>query len=111
MSGLTLSRHSSHVDLYVRQGELALQRDDRTGAAAAFRAARMLRPEATRPRTLAAIYGAPAVPPAWIEQLVAALTTDLREGQPWPGSMLELAGPELAHEDKGAAVMAIAHAV
>ncbi len=107
----SLSRHTPHVDLYVMQGELALQRGDRAGAAVAFRAAARLRPEATLPQTLAAIYGEPEVPPAWIDHRIAALTADMQQGQPWPSSMLEVAVLELAHDDKDAAVVAIAHAV
>ncbi|WEN15559.1 winged helix-turn-helix domain-containing protein [Rhodanobacter sp. AS-Z3] len=107
----SLARHTPHVDLYVMQGELALQRHDRAGAAAAFRSASKLRPEATLPQTLAAIYGEPAAPPAWIEQRIAALKADMQAGQPWPGSMLEVALLELARGDKDAAVAAIARAV
>ncbi|MEO8777586.1 MAG: winged helix-turn-helix domain-containing protein [Rhodanobacter sp.] len=106
-----MSRHTPHVDLYVMQGELALQRGDRASAAAAFRAAVKLRPEATLPQTLAAVYGEPAAQPAWIQQRITALTADMQGSQPWPSNMLELAVLELARDDKHAAVAAVAHAV
>lgn len=106
-----LSRHTPHPDLLLLQGELALQGGDRAGAVAAFRKAVALRPEATLPQTLLALYGEPRVAKARIDQRIAELTSELRQGQPWPGSMLEIAILELAHGNRNGAVAAIARAI
>lgn len=106
-----LSRHTPHLDLLLMQGELALQSGDRAGAAAAFRKAVALRPEATLPQTLLALYGEPGLARGWIDQRITELTTDMQQAQPWPNSMLEVAMLELARGNRSAAVAAIGQAI
>ncbi|NID16470.1 winged helix-turn-helix domain-containing protein [Luteibacter yeojuensis] len=103
-------RGTARSELAQLQGELALHRGDRGAAATAFAEARALRPSATMPATLATLYGDAPVAPAWLRDRIASTRAAL-QGDPWPGSRLELAVLLEAAHDRRGAVAALSEAV
>lgn len=106
-----LTRGTPHPDLYLLQGELALQRGDRTAARAAFAQALRLRPQGSLGATVDGLYAEPAPTPAWIARRIAELHPLPTQPAPWPGVYLELAMLELARQQPAAAVAALDAAV
>ncbi|UHQ22839.1 winged helix-turn-helix domain-containing protein [Lysobacter sp. 5GHs7-4] len=106
-----LTRGTPHPDLYLLQGELALQRGDRAGARAAFAQALRLRPQSSLGITVNALYADTAPTPTWIAQRLAELRPSPAQPAPWPGLHLELAMLELARQRPDAAVAALDAAV
>lgn len=104
------SRGTERSELAQLEGELALRRGDRAAAAKAFAEAKALRPSATMPTTLAALYGEAPVDPAWLRERIAS-TRAAMPGDPWPGSRLELALLLEAAHDRRGAVAALSDAV
>ncbi|NID04764.1 tetratricopeptide repeat protein [Luteibacter jiangsuensis] len=95
-------RGTARAELAQMAGELALRRGDAVAAAKAFAEAKALRPSATLPTTLAALYGPTPVDTAWLRERIA-MTRAAVPGDPWPGSRLELALLlEAAHDRRGA---------
>lgn len=106
-----LTRGTPHPDLYLLQGELALQRGDRAAARAAFAQALRLRPQGSLGLIVDGLYAEPAPTPAWIAQRIAELRPLPTRPAPWPGVHLELAMLELARQQPAAAVAALDAAV
>ncbi|SEO32895.1 DNA-binding winged helix-turn-helix (wHTH) domain-containing protein [Luteibacter sp. UNC138MFCol5.1] len=104
------ARGTARAELAQLDGELALSRGDRAGAAHAFAEAKALRPDASLPATLAALHGEAPVDPAWLRERIAGLRTALHD-DPWPSSRLELALLLQAAGDTEGAVAALSDAV
>lgn len=95
-------RGTARAELAQMEGELALRRGDRAGAARAFAEAKALRPSATLPTTLATLFGDAPVDAGWLRERIAMAQATV-PGDPWPGSRLELALLlEAAHDRRGA---------
>jgi DNA-binding winged helix-turn-helix (wHTH) protein/tetratricopeptide (TPR) repeat protein len=103
-------RGTDRAELAQLDGELALRRGDHVSAARAFAEAKVLRPSATLPTTLAALHGEAPVDGAWLRDRIAATRAALPE-DPWPGSRLEFALLLDAAHDRRGAVAALSEAV
>lgn len=106
-----LTRGTPHPDLYMLQGELALQRGDRAAARAAFAQALRLRPQSSLGLTVNGLYAEPAPTPDWVARRIAELRPLPTQPAPWPGVHLELAMLELARQQPVAAAAALDAAV
>lgn len=105
-------RRTRHPELYLLQGELALLRGDRPGAADAYTSAARLRPHASLPQTLALLQSEP--PPAFdvLRQRLAQLPQEQSAEQGgWPEDEIERALLLQALDDKPAALQALQAAV
>lgn len=106
-----LTRGTPHPELYLLQGELALQRGDRAAARAAFAQALRLRPQGSLGITVAGLYAEAPASPQWIAQRIAELRPKAGQPAPWPSLYLELALLELGRQQPDAAVAALGEAV
>lgn len=85
-------RRTRHPELYLLQGELALLRGDRQGAADAYASAAQLRPHASLPQTLALLQSDPPPAPETLRQRLAQLPQEPAPAQDgWPDDELERA--------------------
>ncbi|MET3654669.1 winged helix-turn-helix domain-containing protein [Dyella japonica] len=106
-----LTRNTPHVELYVLQGELALLRNDRDTALAAFAHARQLRPQMGLPGTLAGLYDKDTPSADWLASRIAAVRDEAAHHTLYPGEWLELAILLEAHGQRDAALDAVQTAV
>jgi len=106
-----MERNTPHVELYVLAGELALLRDDRAGALAAFTHAAQLRPQMSLPATLLGLYGEQAPDGAWFSTRIGELRNQASQQTLYPGEWLELAMLLQAHGEHEAALQAVNAAV
>jgi DNA-binding winged helix-turn-helix (wHTH) protein/Tfp pilus assembly protein PilF len=106
-----LTRNTPHVELYVLQGELALLRNDRDAALAAFLHARQLRPQMGLPGTLEGLYGKDAPSANWLAARVDAVRDEASRYTLYPGEWLELAMLLQAQDQRDAALDAVQTAV
>lgn len=107
-----------HPDLHILRGELALQRGDRRGAAAAFSAATALKPQSSWPRSLSLLHGGDtqSLQPARTAELADRLRTLEQaaagaDADVWPETWLEIALLRLALEQTDAALDALDEAL
>lgn len=104
------TRGTPRAELAQLDGELALRRNDRVGAANAFAEAHALRPDSRLETTLAAVYGPAPASAGWLRQRTADTRSSLVD-DPWPASRLELAVLLQAAGDKRGAIAALSDAV
>jgi DNA-binding winged helix-turn-helix (wHTH) protein/Flp pilus assembly protein TadD len=104
------SRGTSRAEMAQLDGELALRRNDRMAAGNAFAEAHAIRPDSRLQTTLAAVYGATPVDPAWLHQRIAETRNSLLD-DPWPSSRLELAVLLQVAGDRRGAIAALSDAV
>lgn len=105
-------RRTRHPELYLLQGELALLRGDRRGAADAYASAAKLRPHASLPQTLALLQSDPPPPPEVLRQRLAQLPQEPAPAQDgWPDDALERALLLQALGERAQALQALRAAV
>lgn len=104
-------RRPRHPDLLLLEGELALLRGMRADAVIAFTQARELRPHASLPTTLAAVYAEPAPDTTWLRARIAVIRQGVDDGDHWPETRIEIALLELAAGDRSAALDALDAAI
>lgn len=105
-----MERGTAHVDLPLIAAELARLRGDRAAAAAAYRQAIALRPQASLPTTLARIDAGHA-DAAWARARADGLARDLGGGAGYPSDWLEVVLLREAAGDRDAALASLQHAV
>lgn len=103
-------RRTRHPELYLLQGELALLRGDRRGAADAYASAARLRPHASLPQTLALLQSDPPPTAETLRERLAQLPP-AAEQDGWPDDQLERALLLQALGDHAAALKALHAAV
>ncbi|PXV56900.1 DNA-binding winged helix-turn-helix (wHTH) domain-containing protein [Dyella jiangningensis] len=106
-----MARNTPHVELYVLQGELALLRDDRDAALAAFVHAQQLRPQMGLPGTLVGLYGPNAPDASWFATRIGAIHDEAAHHTLYPVEWLELAMLLQAQGQRDAALDAVQTAV
>lgn len=106
-----MARNTPHVELYVLQGELALLRNDRAAALAAFDHARQLRPQMGLPTTLVGLYGVSTPDAEWFASRAAAIRDEADHHTLYPVEWLELAMLLQAQGQRAEALNAVRTAV
>lgn len=106
-----MERNTPHVELYVLAGELALLRNDRSAALAAFAHAARLRPQMSLPATLLGLYGEHVPDAAWFATRIGELRNQSSQQTLYPGEWLELAMLLQARGEREAALQAVDAAV
>jgi len=104
------ARGTTRAELAQLDGEIALLRGNRAEAARAFAEAKAVRPDASLPTTLAALYGATPVDQGWLNERIRMTRMSLRD-DPWASSRLELALLLIAASDRAGAIDALSDAV
>ncbi|RAO76423.1 winged helix-turn-helix domain-containing protein [Dyella jiangningensis] len=106
-----MERNTPHVELYVLAGELALLRNDRPAAFAAFTQAAQLRPQMSLPATLLGLYGERAPDASWFATRIDEVRNASSQQALYPGEWLELAMLLQARGEHEAALQAVDAAV
>jgi DNA-binding winged helix-turn-helix (wHTH) protein/tetratricopeptide (TPR) repeat protein len=107
----SVARKTERADLYLLDGELALLRGDRNDAGQAFDQASRLRPQASLPATLAALYAKQPPTPEWLAQRIADVSAGDNAAQVWPVDQLELVYLELAAGNRTQALAVLNKAI
>lgn len=106
-SGFCLSGLSKSHCTNLVQGELALLRNDRMAALAAFTHAQQLRPQMGLPGSLVGLYGANTPDESWFATRIASVRNEAAHHTLYPGEWLELAMLLQAQGQRDAALDAV----